>query len=353
MQSHKENCRFYVLTELRRGGTAKATYEKLRGVWGDMAPGFSTVKRWWKEYASGARQSLSDSARCGRPVTSRLDATIAMVRDFVESDPRLSVRDLSELTGIPSTSVYRILTESLDLHSVCSVWVPHTLSAANLEQRVNSAQHIRHSLLSLGDAVYSRYVVEDETWIDFCGHRTKSENRVWIPKSAPRPQVPRPALTSKKTLTLLAFSSNKRFSVRALSYGTSIDSAEYVAFVRNTGNRWRSLRANPIHLRDVLWQHDNARPHTSAATKEFFQQRQVKTIWQAPYSPDLNLCDRWLFNLLKTELRKEEYKSEKEVENAALRVLRRVDEAYFQHELAKLLQHCEAVISCGGHYVTK
>ncbi|QQP32993.1 Uncharacterized protein FKW44_024202, partial [Caligus rogercresseyi] len=50
---------------------------------------------------------------------------------------------------------------------------------------------------------------------------------------------------------------------------------------------------------DCLLMWDNARPHTDTDTREFLTRRDVEPVKQSPYSPDLNLCDRFLFRKLK------------------------------------------------------
>jgi transposase len=122
--------------------------------------------------------------------------------------------------------------------------------------------------------------------------------------------------------------------------------------MRETGNKWRSLRSNPIHLNEVLWMHDNARPHTSAAVRQFMETRDMKTVWQSPYSPDYNLCDRWVFSNMKSHLRQQTFNDEKEVEIAALQYLRQVDKDTIIREVNLLLQHCQLVIENHGEYIT-
>ena len=41
--------------------------------------------------------------------------------------------------------------------------------------------------------------------------------------------------------------------------------------------------------------HDNARPHLSAAVQNFFQEHNITSIRQPPYSADTNLMDRFVF----------------------------------------------------------
>ena len=159
-------------------------------------------------------------------------------------------------------------------------------------------------------------------------------------------------ITSQKTLLLLAFTTNKRFSVKAMPHGETVTAEVYTEFLRDTGDKWRRLHRHPARLSDLLWQHDNARPHTALATKDFCERRGLKMLWQASYSRDLNLCDRSVFRLTELYLYRRKFNSHLEIEEAALSVLRDVDESFFQNEVDALLDHCEAVIHCGGDYIT-
>ena len=73
---------------------------------------------------------------------------------------------------------------------------------------------------------------------------------------------------------------------------------------------------------------------------------------QAPYSPDLNQCDRWLFKVLKQGLREYKLASAHDVLNASLEVFRKIPENRFVFELENLQQHCVKVIGANGDYVT-
>ena len=63
-------------------------------------------------------------------------------------------------------------------------------------------------------------------------------------------------------------------------------SERYVAFIKVTGEKWRTLRSSPMRLKELWWQHDNARPHVAATTKSFLERREVTVIKQSPFSPD-------------------------------------------------------------------
>ena len=116
------------------------------------------------------------------------------------------------------------------------------------------------------------YVTQDETWVLFNDIKPKEENKVWAPPGQPRPQIVRPQQTWQKTMLLVAFTGNKKFSIDVMQKSETVDLEQYVEFVHSTGEKWRKLHSDPIHLNNVWWQHDNARPHTSAVTEGFFSQ---------------------------------------------------------------------------------
>ena len=176
---------------------------------------------------------------------------------------------------------------------------------------------------------------------------------MWISRDQRRPQVVRPSLTPKKTLLILAFTANKKFSIKTIPYGQTLDSQGYIQFLQSTCDKWRCLRTDPTKPMDLFWQHDNARPHVSCETKAFLRRKKINLVFQAPHSPDLNLCDRFLFPLLKKELRKHTFRNHIEIQIKALDVLKHLPTDIFERELVKLVNHCEQVINEHGEYITQ
>ena len=103
----------------------------------------------------------------------------------------------------------------------------------------------------------------------------------------------------------------------------------------------------------MLLQMDNARPHTAVITQQYLSAMGLRLVYQSPYSPDLNLCDRFLFTSFKEVVRPIQYDSNDKVVKAAQHCLRSLGEDYYlMHEFHKFLGHCKAVIRSGGDYVT-
>ena len=79
----------------------------------------------------------------------------------------------------------------------------------------------------------------------------------------------------------------------------------------------------------------------------------LQLVPQSPNSPDLNLCDRWLFKELKNKLKQCHLQCASDVLSHTKRLFHQIPLSRFESELRKLSDHCSSVISCNGDYVTK
>ena len=341
--------RFAVLTGFRLGKTPRIIYQELVQAHGEaICPAERTVERWVCEMKKGTFPLVKNKPP-GRPRAVRTTDLVQDVSKMLQDNPRSSLREVALQLGTDHMTIFRIVTCDLDLKSVCSVWVPAVLSEANKKDRIKCAKTI---LKNVSLSVQHKYCVEDELWVNWGVIGTKMQNRAWLPKGARRMTVPKPKLTPKKTMLLVAFTTNPaRFSITALQKGQTIDSEYMVQFFKDTNKRFSSLRRNKIKFSELLLQIDNARPHTSKRTQSYLETTGVELLKQSPYSPDLNLCDRFLFTRLQEHCRATLYLSSGEVYEDVQRYLRQLPETYLVHELGKLCEHCKQVILAKGDYV--
>lgn len=255
--------------------------------------------------------------------------------------------------GLSKDAVRLILTNQLGLRKVCSTWIPHQLSENNKKDRVSCAENII-TLFNENSTEYLLHylVTEDESWFLYETAQTKQQNKAWCHPNEPKPTVVRPKLTNKKTLLLLAFTGDGKVSADVCAPGQTLNSQGYVEFVRATGEKWRHHRTSPVKLKELLWQHDNARPHVSQETIDFFNRRSVRLLKQSPYSPDLNQCDRWVFKFLKHAFRGRKFANGEEVLSQAVQTLRSLPQEKFRNELEHLHEHCHQVLRHSGNYVS-
>ena len=287
MEVSSDRLRFYVYVESQNGCAPQEILRKIAAVFPEDAPSLRTIQRWIADFNSGERSSFSDETRSGRPCTARSDENVLRIQNLITDDPKLSIRDLEELTGINRDAIHKILRTVLKLRHVFSVWVPHDLTPQNKENRVIAAQELLHFLQSNPADVEHNYCSVDESWIFHRNVGTKAGNKVWLSKDERRPQVPKGGLTPHKSLLILAVTFDGKFYCQVLPKNMTLNSDGYISFLKDLGNAWRRLSHNPLSLREMYLQHDNARPHRASAVEEFCRNRGIHLLRQSPYSPDL------------------------------------------------------------------
>jgi len=350
MEVSKENVMFYVYVEYKRGKSPTLIFNQLKEVFSpDKMYGLSTIQRWCSNYSNGLSACIGDHHNAGRKSMEWRDNEVI---ELINVDRRLSVRAIAYITNIPKSSVERIL-QKYGYRSVLGVWVPKLLSDANKQSRIESAELIKNYLQKSGQRRYTRYVIEDETWIYHDVTFRNIDRRVRIKKNEPRPQFPKSKLTPAKSMVLISMTADCKFSVDVINNGESINAERYKQFVDVTFHRWRNLRSKPLRFRDgeIYWQHDNARPHVAKSTMKYMESK-VTLVKQAPYSPDLNILDRWLIRKIKEDLNQIELRNDRDVLLKTQHCLRNIEENDLRHQIDLLMEHCDDVIKCRGAYVT-
>ena len=105
-------------------------------------PARATVFRWCRNFTDKTRTTIFDLPRSGRPSTSISAYNIRIIKELLKSSPKQSLRTLAGEINCGNDSVRKILVEELQLRKVCSVWIPHELSQANKQERVDCASAI-------------------------------------------------------------------------------------------------------------------------------------------------------------------------------------------------------------------
>jgi [histone H3]-lysine36 N-dimethyltransferase SETMAR len=200
---------------------------------------------------------------------------------------------MAALLNITKSTIYRIITEDLHLHSVTAKWVPHELSLEQQEARVKGCKEIK-KMLSLSTTV-NRLVVVDEKWVYDRPIGKKMTNKCWLSPDAAKPQIPKRMTVEKKRMIVVAATFTGYFHVEALPSGNNFNAAYYIEFLKRMIRSFSRRAIHPIEWKELILMHDNARPHVAAGVFEFLQKKGAVLLHQPPYSPDLNFCDRFLF----------------------------------------------------------
>jgi len=141
MDMKKENYRFFIETMRRNGTKPTEIYQFLYQAWQDNAPSQATVYRICTGFESGSREAFSDDGRSGRPISVCIAENVNAVNKIIKKDPRVTLRELKDQLGISFGSVHSIVSVNLQLTSMSSRWVPHSLTVEQKQQRVLVAQN--------------------------------------------------------------------------------------------------------------------------------------------------------------------------------------------------------------------
>ncbi len=335
----------------RNGFKAGKIHQLLCNAWQERAPSESTVYLLFGEFAAGSRVSFEDKERCGRPKTAITPENVAATDQLIQEDNRITLREMVTQLGICHGTLYTIISVHLQLTSLCSRWVPHALTAPQKQHRVDVA----HAWLDLFQEyeptdLCSRIVTIDEKYFY---HRTlgrKCSNRAWCIEDNERPEIPRRVMHDRKSHVICASGFNGRFYFEVVENGESINSERFISFLKNMQKKFVHERNNLGWSRMILIV-DNARPHVSKMTKDFCVSKEVIVLNQPPYSPDYNLCDRWLFSELEKLRRNTNFASVADLKEFLQEALSGLDKDTVRRQLQHLSNDLKAVIDAGGRYL--
>ena len=100
--------------------------------------------------------------------------------------------------------------------------MPTVLSDANKQSRKERAQLIKSCLAEAGEMKYSRYIIEDETWVYHEKNRSV-DTQVHVKAGESRPQFPKPKNSPKKSIVLIAIAADCKLSVDILLPNETMD----------------------------------------------------------------------------------------------------------------------------------
>jgi hypothetical protein len=144
---------------LLKGMSAREVHDDIVATLGPDAVSYSSVTR----YIDEAQFPPSKPEPHQADVQRDLDDSDQAILAAPEDSPLALVRQLSRLTHLPSTTVYRRLTQSLGFVARYLRWVPHALSDLQNGERVNLSRRLLRILEVQRDRAWHDIVNLDES----------------------------------------------------------------------------------------------------------------------------------------------------------------------------------------------
>jgi hypothetical protein len=169
-------------------------------------------------------------------------------------------------------TVYRIITEDLQLKCVHARWVPHYLNPSQKQDRISTAQNILKFFQQNHRSIQDRLVVTDEKWFYHRSVETKSSNTAWLPVDAPPPRVVKRTTFEKKTMVIVAFSFDGKFHIDAVPANETVTGAYYCQFLKRIIHNY-GRHVHPLRAEQMVLMHDNARPHVKSVSSSISRKK--------------------------------------------------------------------------------
>jgi histone-lysine N-methyltransferase SETMAR len=345
----REELRGYIRLRTLLGIRPVDIHGELQEACGDSAPSYTTVQTWASRFKEG-RSSVEDDPRSGRPSSSVTGNTSATVRELINKDPFLTLDEVAEAVGISHGSAYRLLHDELGMRKLCSRWIPHLLTEAQKEERVETAKGLLNRFRAWGRHGVADIVTGDETWIHYYEPNRKQQNMVWVKEGDSAPTIAKTERSAGKAMYAIFFSNQGVVAQIPVPAGRTVTGVYYAEAVLpqvqqawNTKHPGRRLR---IH-------HDNAPAHRSAIVQSFLEDQNITQVPHPPYSPDMAPCDFWLFPRLKDHLRGQRYESRSSLGSAIYQYLKVIPKEDYEQCFRVWSERLTKCINVAGEYFEK
>ncbi|CAF3775224.1 unnamed protein product [Rotaria sordida] len=194
----KENYRFYIKVRAALGISPTIIHDELTTVFGDEAPSYATVAR-WAQWSREGREEVEDEARPGRPVTETTDENIEQIRDAIDDDPYVTIRELQGNTNLSYGTIQRIISDHLKLKKLTARYVPKHLTASQRAERVRICKE-NLTKFEQGTWRLCDVVAGDESWSYHKQIGRKASNAAWVTMGDPSPTIVQRSRFAPRTL---------------------------------------------------------------------------------------------------------------------------------------------------------
>ncbi|UYV69109.1 hypothetical protein LAZ67_6002441 [Cordylochernes scorpioides] len=164
--------------------SATETFEMLNKAFPNDAPKRTTVFEWHSRFKAG-RISIEDDPRQGRPKFQRTDENVQKITDLIKENPRTTLLELEQDTGISKTTIGRIVIEDLMLKKTPAKFIPRFLTNEQKLCRLATCEDMME-MTRMDPEWKDKIITGDETWVYGYDPETKPQSAEWRDRAATR-----------------------------------------------------------------------------------------------------------------------------------------------------------------------
>lgn len=350
MECTKENLHFLIETLRRCDYNASEIHRIMEEAWPAECLSVQRIRAISQSFREETRETFKRNPGSGRPKSDVRRNNIDSVRQLIEEDSCLTVRQIAEELELAKTMVHNIISDDLELIWFHTKWVPHTLTDANKVTRVARCEDL---LVTYSSRLTQNNLITIDEKYFYC-RQLRPRNVVgnWLSEAGDVPirQTARRSTMENKYLAIVAVSQKGKHYYEVLERNVTVNADLYIGFLTRMERYFRELQ-NPILPENMRIQQDNATPHTAHRTAAHMEEMNIRWVRQPPYSPDLNLCDRYIFPRL--EAVRPKFESADDIRRFLDHEIPNFTQDRMRKALLDNIEHVRKVIDNGGNYVTE
>jgi len=336
-----------ITTTIRRWGQAHR---------GQPKPAYHTVKRLVEKFEAQGRLEDDRASISGRASTSRTPELIEQASQIVESDPRISVRNLARAIGVGKSSAHTILREDLQKFPY-KIQEGQELKTNHIEGRLRAASEICELIdRKLLDPM--KVISSDEAHFHLCGYVNKQNNRIW---ASERPsQIQQRPLHPVYTTVWAAVTSEGIVDVQFIR-NQKVNAALYGRILEDFIRKMDEKGITSTHW----FQQDGARAHTTKDNLDILRRafgsriisRRFSEIYQGEglewpaNSPDLSPMDFFVWGTTKELAYRNKPKNLDELEEKIGEILRAIPADSCRRTFTSFEERLRMTIAMGGGHI--
>ena len=131
----KDEIRAYIKARSKHGCSLKQLMSELSTAYGSSCESYDTVRSLKNKFEPGV-ESIKNAPKSCRPKFAFSKENVSKIKEIIEGDARLTVRDIARKVSISLSTVHLILKKHLKVRKIFARWVPHLLTDEQNRQRV-------------------------------------------------------------------------------------------------------------------------------------------------------------------------------------------------------------------------
>ena len=319
---------------------AAETYHLLVDIYGEHAPLNTTCKEWFRRFKNDDFD-IEDKEH-GKPPKKFEDAELeeSLAEDCCQTQSELA----ATLNVDRSTFAKRL--RAIGMVQKASNWVPHELKDRDIERRKTICEMLLQRQERKG--FLHRIITGDEKWIYYENPKRK---KAWVKSGEAGPLQPKKNIHYAKVMLCIWWDQKGVVHYELLKPSDTITGDVYRRQLMRLKVAIEEKRPEWVNRHSkLIFQHDNARPHTAKVVKTYLNGQDWKVLPHPLYSPDIAPSDYYLFRTMQSDLTGERFTSYESIKIWLDNWIASKDQDFFMQGIRKLPERWAKVVAADGAY---